>query len=91
MIFACRISFLAFAIMTRRFFSNGQQQQQQQQGSLSGNHSRPQSVSLATRKVSGQQLRFSAADPLHSGSSSLTDQQQQDHLLSRFGKPFYLC
>ncbi|VBB31633.1 unnamed protein product, partial [Acanthocheilonema viteae] len=59
----------------RRFFSNGQQQQ----SSLSGIHSRPQSVSLATRKGSGQQLRHSAADPLHSG---LTE-QQQDHLLPK--------
>uniref|UniRef100_A0A1I7W4U8 SH3 domain-containing protein n=1 Tax=Loa loa TaxID=7209 RepID=A0A1I7W4U8_LOALO len=62
----------------RRFFSNGQQQQQ---GLLSGSHSRPQSVSLATRKSNGQQLRHSAADPLHSGCSSSTD--QQDHLLPR--------
>ncbi|KAM3722370.1 Triple functional domain protein [Dirofilaria immitis] len=75
----------------RRFFSNGQQQQQQQQqlqqqqqqqGSSSGSHSRPQSVSLITRKGSGQQLRHSTADPLHSGSSSLIDQQHQNCVLS---------
>uniref|UniRef100_A0A915PJQ6 DUF4005 domain-containing protein n=1 Tax=Setaria digitata TaxID=48799 RepID=A0A915PJQ6_9BILA len=56
----------------RRFFTNGQQQQ----GALTGSQSRPQSVSLAARKGNGQHLRHSAADPLHSGSSSLTDPQQ---------------
>uniref|UniRef100_A0A2K6VRA7 Uncharacterized protein n=1 Tax=Onchocerca volvulus TaxID=6282 RepID=A0A2K6VRA7_ONCVO len=64
----------------RRFFSNGQQQQ----GSSSSSHSRPQSVSLAVRKGNDQQqIRHSATDPIHSGFSSLVDQQQQDGLLSR--------
>ncbi|VDK70405.1 unnamed protein product [Litomosoides sigmodontis] len=66
----------------RRFFSNGQQQQEQQGPSSSG-HSRPQSVSLTARKGDDHQLRHSAADPLHSGSSSLTEQQSQVHLLPK--------
>uniref|UniRef100_A0A0R3S4E1 Uncharacterized protein n=1 Tax=Elaeophora elaphi TaxID=1147741 RepID=A0A0R3S4E1_9BILA len=73
----------------RRFFSNGQQQQQQQ-GLLSGSYSRPQSVSLATRKGNGQQLRHSAAEPLHSDPSSLVEQQQQDHLLPKHDKKIIL-
>ncbi|VDO40264.1 unnamed protein product [Onchocerca flexuosa] len=72
----------------RRFFSNGQQQQ----GSSSGSHSRPQSVSLAIRKGNDQQqIRHSATDPVHSGFSTLIDQQQQqDGLLSRVCL-VYLC
>ncbi|VDN02874.1 unnamed protein product [Thelazia callipaeda] len=62
-----------YEIHRQRFFNNGQQQQ----GSHSGSYSRPQSMSLSSRKsISGQQLRHSGTDQLQPVSPpSLVDSQ----------------